>query len=434
MTIASNNYLPYVKALMNSLRDTNPDYKRYLILADKFSPDVDYGDSDLFEIIEADQLGISRFRDMTLRYDVMEFNTAIKPFAIERLFKEADVQNVIYLDPDICVYRKLDELDALLADGHSAVVTPHITRPLSDGKKPNDYHMLQAGVFNLGFIALRRDPESFEFVRWWGEKLRTLCHAEPHNNLFTDQRWVDLIPCFVERLAVLRDTTYNVAYWNLAQRAVDRVAGTYLVDGKPLAFYHFSGLDPKQAETVSKHQDRFEWADLGVLQTLFSDYRGKLESFGWGKPQGPSYFYDRLGTLAINPLVRKLYSDLHREPAPGITDEDELVAFCTAPAAAVPAEGPPITNLMYCTYRLRPDVQAVFPIHNPSGRAGFAHWFRESASSEYGMDPRLFLPAQEPVLPSPPPPQEPSVPNSHRSPLYRQWRKTRKWVLDLGGN
>jgi lipopolysaccharide biosynthesis glycosyltransferase len=431
MTIASNNYLPYVNILMDSLKRTNPDYRRFLILADKVSPEINYGD-DLFEIIEADQLGISKFRDMTLRYDVMEFNTAIKPFAIERLFKKHGIQNVIYLDPDICVYRKLHELDTLLAEGHSAVLTPHITRPLSDGKKPNDYHMLQAGVFNLGFIALHRDADADQFVRWWGEKLRTLCHAEPHKNLFTDQRWVDLAPCFIERLAVLRNTTYNVAYWNLAQRAVDRVSDKYLVDGKELAFFHFSGLDPKQQQSVSKHQDRLTWSDLGVLQKLFNEYREQLEGFGWGKSQRTPYFYDRLGSLAIKPIMRKLYSDLFPDAIPGIVSEEELIALCRAPTSAVQDGGSAISNLMYCTYRLRPDVQAAFPLHDPAGREGFTNWFRHAASAEYQLDSRLYAPEQQQA--TAPPESQPIVPpNAHHSPLYRQWRKARKWCLELGG-
>ena len=46
------------------------------------------------------------------------------------------------------------------AGGASVVHTPHNTAPLEDGKRPDDHEILQAGVFNLGFIAMRRCEDS----------------------------------------------------------------------------------------------------------------------------------------------------------------------------------------------------------------------------------------------------------------------------------
>ena len=44
--------------------------------------------------------------------------------------------------------------------------------------------------------------------------------------------------------AVVRDPEYNVAWWNLSTRTVSWDGSGYLVNGRPLGFFHFSGYSP----------------------------------------------------------------------------------------------------------------------------------------------------------------------------------------------
>lgn len=416
---------------MQSIRDTNPDYRRYFILVDK-KPFEEVGDPDLYHLIEADALGIRHFDDMAMRYDVMEFNTAVKPFAIEWLFDNTDAGTVIYLDPDIRVYRKLRELETAVAEGASVVVTPHLTRPLEDGKLPNDYQMLQAGVFNLGFIAVTRTAEAREFVRWWGRRLETQCHADTARNLFTDQRWVDLAPCFVEQLTVLRDVSYNVAYWNLMQRRPEKRGTKLYIEGIELAFFHFSGLDRANPTLVSKHQNRLEWNDIKPFQSLFNGYRETLFENGWGTQSKSPYVYDKVGELKISPVVRRLYRAVYPETLENVkVDEGFLLAMCNAPAGAPLDTQGAITQLMRCVYETRPDLQSAFSLTTAEGISEYVAWYTASAGREYGLDERLLDPrvvgeaaaASPNLLP-------PMHPNARRPWLFRRWRKIRKWLLE----
>jgi hypothetical protein len=433
LTIASANYLPYVKTLMQSLRDTNPEYRRYLFLADKGHP-VDVEAGDLFEVVEADQLGIKCFDDMVTRYDVMELNTAIKPFAIDWLFNETDVDNVIYLDPDICVYRRLTELDNVLASGASAVVTPHITKPLEDGKTPNDYHMLQSGVFNLGFIAISRKDEAREFVRWWSRKLETQCFSDVARSLFTDQKWVDLAPCFLSDLKILRNPAYNVAYWNLMQRPVSNRRGKLTVGGEELAFFHFSGLERSKPTTVSKHQDRLKWQDIKPLQNLFKSYRAALGANGWDNDGKAPYHYNRIGSLEISPILRRLYREQYPDAAPkSAVDEEFLIAMCNQPTGLSNDSGGRVSRLMMYIYLHRPDLQSVFSLSSAEGIEGFIGWYKASAKREYHFDDRLIEPQPSPAQPSAPAALTLQIPGGHPNQAkpwwFRQWRKLRRWTL-----
>ena len=67
---------------------------------------------------------------MSVYYDALELNTAIKPHAFRRLMAEPGVTSVTYLDPDIFVYGPLDRVRAGL-EAAPLVLIPHMTRPLA---------------------------------------------------------------------------------------------------------------------------------------------------------------------------------------------------------------------------------------------------------------------------------------------------------------
>ena len=127
---------------------------------------------------------------MATIYDVLELATAVKPWLLQHLLETDDV--ACYLDPDIEVFGSLDELERLAARA-LIVLTPHTTTPMPrDGLIPSELTIRQAGVFNLGFIAVSRDATPF--LAWWSERLRRECRIAPDEGLFVDQRWIDFVP------------------------------------------------------------------------------------------------------------------------------------------------------------------------------------------------------------------------------------------------
>lgn len=395
-TIASKNYIAYARTLLASVKKHHPEYRRYLCLADEVDGYFDPSE-EIFEVIQADSLGIDTFQDMTIRYDIMEFNTAVKPFMIEWLFNNTDLDVVIYLDPDIQVFSKFDVLESEFRNGASVVLTPHITQPVEDGLNPNDYHMLQAGVFNLGFIAVRRCDEAIHFVQWWGRRLKTQCASDISRNLFTDQRWCDLAPCFLDRLKILKNPGFNVAYWNLAQREIaQNESGNWLVNNQPLVFFHFSGINADQRTLVSKHQNRLEWEDIPSCQPLFENYLNALVKAGWDSCKKWPYAYSRTdSSLNIASVMRQLYREKEPRPISSFESDDvaaHLISLCNGLAQGIPqTTGIAITELMHFIYRMRPDLQSAFSLTTDDGRSAFAHWFEVSASQEYGLPNQVTL-------------------------------------------
>ena len=129
-TIVSRNYAAQAATLMQSLERAEPAARRVVIATDGPIPEL----QDLAEVIAAETLD-APFAAMSVYYDALELNTAVKPYAFRKLLREA--QTVTYLDPDIYVFRPLDAVRAALKDAELAL-TPHTTRPLSGEALPND--------------------------------------------------------------------------------------------------------------------------------------------------------------------------------------------------------------------------------------------------------------------------------------------------------
>ena len=217
---------------------------------------------------------------MSVYYEALELNTALKPYAFRRFLTEPGVASVTYLDPDIYVFRPLDGVRQGLAEAQLAL-TPHLTRPLLGSAMPNDRAILKSGSFNLGFCAARAEPKVVELMSWWADRCEFDCRVDLKNGLFTDQRWMDLSPGFVDSLAVLRDPGLNLAYWTIEGRNLGHAGEGWTVDGGPLTFFHYSGFDPLRPDLLSKHQDRVRVVGGSPLAELLQHYSAAMMRNGY---------------------------------------------------------------------------------------------------------------------------------------------------------
>jgi hypothetical protein len=244
-TSAAVNYLPKVRMLCASIRKHHPEAAIHLALADE-RPDWLKPEGEPFDsILEIATLGIPHWRPWSFMHNIVELSTALKPFALRRLLAEPGCGKVLYFDPDMVLFSRVDDiLDAL--DSANVAITPHQNKPEAtlEAIVDNEVTSLRMGVFNLGFIGVRNTEEGRRFADWWADRTYRLCRAEPHNGLFTDQKWIDLAPVFFDGVRILKSSRHNVATWNLTTRRLEGDLATgFRVDGEPLAFYHFTGFD-----------------------------------------------------------------------------------------------------------------------------------------------------------------------------------------------
>ena len=389
-TIVSANYIAFAATLMQSVRRFHPDAARFIILADVRH---DFGDLDLAaEIIACDELGIALIGNMQLWYSVIEFNTAVKPFAFGHLFTVRGFDAAIYLDPDIQLYAPLHHVLAALND-HSLVLTPHMTKPLQDGHHPSDLSIMKSGVYNLGFAALRNDEDGRTLLDWWRNRLFTHCRVDIAANIFTDQRWMDLAPAFVDRVKLLRRPGYNVAYWNLLHRIVEQGEdGMWRANGEPLAFFHFSGIDPEDPAVFSRHQDRFTAETLGAVARLCQDYRARVLANGWAISNKIPYAYARFadGRRIESAMRHWLLEAVDDGRLPATKRLRAGSAFFDAADERRFAADGQLTRFAHQLLRDRPDLQAAFNLHTQIGFDGYVAWFCDGAAASEGLDPALI--------------------------------------------
>jgi len=288
-TIASKNYFALAKTLLDSVKKVHPSgISLFLFLADESGEALAREDGP-FQIVEAKDLPVPNFKRMAFQYDIMEFNTAVKPFCFSYLFDEG-YSKVLYFDPDILVFRPLDQVFFQL-NTSSLVLTPHITEPLpeSDHFKPTEQVYLRVGTYNLGFIAVSATDEGRKFVDWWGRKCAEECFKEIETGLFVDQKWVNLALGLFNDINICRNKGLNMAYWNLHERIL---GSDLMVNGEfPLIFYHFSGINITAPDDISRHQNRFSLNTRADLKEIFKLYCDTVLKNGYIKFRGLPYTY-----------------------------------------------------------------------------------------------------------------------------------------------
>lgn len=332
-TSITANYLPKARVLAESIRRHGPGFRIHLVLCDEPPPGFDLVTEPFDELITLADLGLDD-PAWLFGHTVVELCTAVKGRAFQYLFDHCGAAKAFYFDPDTVVFGRLDELCALL-DRHSAILTPHQCVPEVEVEAvaDNELASLKHGVFNLGFLGVRGDGEGRRLVDWWSERLLRFCYDDFSRGLFTDQRWMDLAPCFFPEIGIVRDPGFNVATWNLTHRQVTGSLATGLrVNGAPLGFYHFSGFDSGAQELM--------------LNKYGSDSPALLELRRW----------------YLDECARQGQAELGKRPARWSRFDD----------------GTEIETRQRVLYRSRTDLQQAFP--NPFAtadpRASYLQWWR----------------------------------------------------------
>ncbi len=308
-TIVSPNYLAFARTLARSYRAHHPTHRFFVLIVSSTPDPAPFLFPD-FETILVRDLPLEDLRREAMKFDLLELNTNVKPTFLKLLFARHHLETLTYLDPDIFVYSPLTPVFDTLTAGASAVLTPHITAPITDRKLPSEQDHLYNGTYNLGFIALRRSPETTDLLNWWERRCLDLGFSEGRTGLFVDQKWMNLAPGLFPNVGILRNPGINMAYWNLHERTLTGTPGTPTVNGiAPLCFFHFSGIVPADPTSISKHTNRLTLADRPDLQDLFAAYQSALLANRDSEAEAVPYGFDQLSDgTAVTRLARRIYA------------------------------------------------------------------------------------------------------------------------------
>ncbi|AEG91958.1 hypothetical protein [Ramlibacter tataouinensis] len=345
-TSAAFNYIPKVRMLFESLRRLHPEFVLHLALADRIAPGSDLTAEPFDHVMAVEEMGIPNVQRWIFCHRIVELATAIKPFMLRALLERDDCAGVLYMDPDTVAFSRLDDIVQAVSR-HSVVLTPHLTLPelTLEGVMDNEISCLKHGIYNLGFAGVKADEQGRAFASWWCERIYRFCRDDIKNGLFTDQRWIDLVPAFFDNVGILRSPRHNVATWNLRRRLLEgSVTEGLRVNGEPLGFYHFTGFDSGAHKAMADKNAQGNAAVAGLVQ----------------------WYLDATRKLAQDPLARVPW------------------AYNTF------SDGTPISPAQRVVYRDRPDLQDTFA--DPFEVTGYPLWWKKNAPREY---PGLFDPTRQ---------------------------------------
>ena len=282
-TIVAKNYIGLAKVLEKSILKHDSDIDFYIFVADELPSSL--GEQIPDNVIESKKVlsySDEEWSNMTFKYTLTEFCTAIKPSCFQYLFNIIGYEKAVYFDPDIYVFDSLNVIYETI-DNFSILVTPHIVFPVVGDN--SDRVFLQSGPYNLGFLGLRNSEVSKNMLVWWRKKLLENCFDDVLDYTFTDQKWMLMIHSYFPQteICVSRNIGLNVAPWNFRERKFVKTESGYEIEcrnnssiSEKLVFIHYSGYDYKALLDGREIRPRVlevdvDFADVKMMMDFYSN-------------------------------------------------------------------------------------------------------------------------------------------------------------------
>ncbi len=93
--------------------------------------------------------------------------------------------------------------------------------------------------------------------------------------------------------------------------------GAFTVNESPCYFFHYSGYDPADERSISKHQNRLAIEQIGAARLLLDKYRNRLAAHDHDVCRRWPYTWASFDNgVAITDLIRRCYLQLGDAAAP----------------------------------------------------------------------------------------------------------------------
>ena len=200
-------------------------------------------------------------------------------YLAESILTNFNYDTCIFLDADTYTYSSYKSIQLELTNGHSIVVTPHITKPLpEDGLYPQNRTICLAGNYNAGIWGISKN--GLNFLSWWKQQTDIYPNPVPEAGLASEQGWLRFACDFDDKSKIFKHPGYNVAYWNIMQRELQLKKNEWIIDNHELCMCHFSGLkEDTPPEQMSVFQNRYTLKNTDPAYIIYKQYHDLV----WGQ-------------------------------------------------------------------------------------------------------------------------------------------------------
>lgn len=238
-TCFDRNYLSRGLVLYYSLQHYAPDSRLWVLCLDQASyelleklalPNMVSVELGTFEQSD-NALAATRSNRSLIEY----YFTCTPAWLLYVLRREVASEWVTYLDSDLFFFSPPEAIFDEIKDAAFAII-PHRYTPAVE-------NMRKYGIYNVGWVGARRDPEGLAAVQWWREKCIEWCHDYVDGERFADQGYLQELLARFPRVKVIENLGANLAPWNIGNyRVASHDARVIIDEAWPLIFFHFQGL------------------------------------------------------------------------------------------------------------------------------------------------------------------------------------------------
>ncbi len=249
-SLSTKSHLPLMNTFANSVRRHFSGHIYLLV--------VDSDDSSLIPVGTTlvrlgDVIEPSLWQEMVERYNILELCCALKSFLMRFLARTVGLP-IIYMDADTYL---MEPLDVLLPDrkDFSVFLTPHLLYPFSGELHAEEIGMLCVGVYNGGMIGVGLGSDGIRFLDWWMDRVSRYAYDSREQGVFTDQKWLDLVPCFFKDVQISRSSGLNLGHWRVCSEKdfALNADGKLTFCGEPVTLMHMSGFKSSRPDLLAQH-------------------------------------------------------------------------------------------------------------------------------------------------------------------------------------
>jgi hypothetical protein len=233
-TVFDRHYAARGLALYRSLERHAGDFRLYAVcLDDESKALLDRIDAERLVTVGIDEVEradpeLARVRSART---AVEYAWTAVPAVCRFLLEREPL--LTYLDADLFVFSSPEPLFDELG-GDSILLVPH---------RMHESDELTQGRYNVGWLTFRRDADAVAALDWWRERCLEWCHDRVEPGRFGDQKYLDEWPRRFSGVKVCANVGAGVGPWNqTSYRLEDREDGSLELEGRPVVFFHFSGL------------------------------------------------------------------------------------------------------------------------------------------------------------------------------------------------
>jgi len=207
------------------------------------------------DVVRLRELPFEVIPEMQQRYDTPALVAAAKPFFARYFLQQNGIENVIYFDPTMLIFGDFDEI-LQKSTTYDIVLTPRLTRKFGASTYGDEKMFLNTGMYDNGFFALRKSPNTFRFLEWWQQRLTDRAYLDLCNGMNHDQLWLNYVPILFENSCIYKNIGWNVGLQNLHERVLTFKDNIWVVNlTEPLVFFNFKECLHEGAEVKKMIKD-----------------------------------------------------------------------------------------------------------------------------------------------------------------------------------